>query len=151
MFSLEELFCSVDDFCQQFEPMWQQQFVGNGLAHRHRRRSFCLSEIIRSVSIGQQSRVEYGHKKRELIGQLYRQGHLYTQEGGVEVFDHDWKTSAKDVAIPHGLYDLFLNVGYVQIGTSHDTSEFACEAIRQWWNDYGCHHDSNGRFDSPAL
>jgi hypothetical protein len=76
-----------------------------------------------------------------LIGQLYRQGHLYTQEGGVEVFDHDWKTSAKDVAIPHGLYDLFLNVGYVQIGTSHDTSEFACEAIRQWWNDYGCHHD----------
>ncbi|NJN56516.1 MAG: hypothetical protein HC879_02990 [Leptolyngbyaceae cyanobacterium SL_5_9] len=65
-----------------------------------------------------------------MIGQLYREGHLYTQEQGVEVFDHDWKTLAEGVAIPHGLYDLALNIGYVQIGTSHDTSEFACEAIR---------------------
>lgn len=56
------------------------------------------------------------------------------------MFDHDWKSLAEGVAIPHGLYDLALNVGYVQIGTSHDTSEFACEAIRQWWNQHGCHH-----------
>lgn len=51
MFSLEELFCSVDDFCQQFEPMWQQQLLGNGLAHRHRKRSLCLSEIM-TILIG---------------------------------------------------------------------------------------------------
>jgi hypothetical protein len=29
------------------------------------------------------------------------------------------------------------NVGYIQIGTSHDTSEFACDSIRYWWNTYG--------------
>jgi hypothetical protein len=56
------------------------------------------------------------------------------------VFDHDWKSLATGVAIPHGLYDLALNIGYVQIGTSHDTSEFGCEAIRQWWNQHGCRH-----------
>ncbi len=68
---------------------------------------------------------------------MYRAGHLYTQSDPIEVFDHDWKSLAQGVAIPHGLYDLTLNVGYVHIGTSHDTSEFACDAIRHWWQQYG--------------
>jgi len=45
---------------------------------------------------------------------------------------------AEGIAIPHGLYDLTHNLGYVQIGTSHDTSEFACDSIRYWWLTYGC-------------
>lgn len=51
MFSLEDLFCSVDDFCQQFEPKWHKQLLGNGLARRHRTRSLCLSEIM-TILIG---------------------------------------------------------------------------------------------------
>nr|WP_080683918.1 ISAzo13 family transposase [Aphanizomenon flos-aquae] len=39
--------------------------------------------------------------------------------------------------MPHGLYDLKDNIGFIQIGTSHDTSEFACDSIRYWWNNYG--------------
>jgi hypothetical protein len=61
---------------------------------------------------------------------------VYTTEK-VEVFDHDWKSLADGVAIPHGLYDLTHNIGYVQIGTSHDTAEFACDSIRYWWQQYG--------------
>lgn len=75
-----------------------------------------------------------------MIGRLYREGQLYTQEHGVEVFDHDWASLAEGVAIPHGLYDLRENVGYIQIGTSHDTSEFAWDSIRYWWNTYGKGH-----------
>ena len=71
-----------------------------------------------------------------MIGQLYRDGQLYTQSA-IEVFDHDWVSLAQAIAIPHGLYDLTDNVGYIQIGTSHDTSEFACDSIRYWWNTYG--------------
>jgi hypothetical protein len=71
-----------------------------------------------------------------LIGLLYRAGHLYTQQE-IQVFDHDWPSLAEGVAIPHGLYDLNLNIGYVQIGTSHDTGEFACDSIRYWWKHYG--------------
>lgn len=71
-----------------------------------------------------------------MIGQLYREGKIYTQEE-IQVFDHDWRSLAIGVAIPHGLYDLKLNVGYVQIGTSHDTSQFACDSIRYWWQHYG--------------
>ena len=56
------------------------------------------------------------------------------------MFDHDWKSLAQGVAIPHGLYDLKLNVGYIQIGTSHDTSQFACDSIRYWWQHYGSKH-----------
>ncbi|CAA9397313.1 Mobile element protein [uncultured Leptolyngbya sp.] len=46
MFSLEELFCSVDDFCRSFEPQWKQQLLGSGLQLRNRPRSLSLSEIM---------------------------------------------------------------------------------------------------------
>jgi hypothetical protein len=46
MFSLEDLFCSVDDFCKCFEPRWKQQLLGSGLKRRNRARSLRLSEIM---------------------------------------------------------------------------------------------------------
>lgn len=46
MLSLESLFCHVDDFCQWFEPRWQQQLLGDGLQMRRRARRLCLSEIM---------------------------------------------------------------------------------------------------------
>ncbi len=65
---------------------------------------------------------------------------MYTQDKAIEVFDHDWKSLATGVVIPHGLYDLKLNTGYLHLGTSHDTGEFACDAIRDWWLEHGQHH-----------
>ncbi len=35
------------------------------------------------------------------------------------------------------MYDINRNVGYITLGVSHDTSEFACECIRQWWLEHG--------------
>jgi len=61
---------------------------------------------------------------------------LYTTEA-IEVYDHDFPSLASGIAIPHGLYDLTDNVGYIQIGTSLDTTEFACDSIRYWWTTYG--------------
>lgn len=68
---------------------------------------------------------------------MYRAGHTYNTEA-IEVFDHDWSSLAQGVAIPHGLYDLSTNQGYIQIGTSRDTAEFACDSIRYWWTHHGC-------------
>lgn len=65
---------------------------------------------------------------------------MYTQDEAIEVFDHDWKSLATGVVIPHGLYDLKLNLGYLHLGTSHDTGEFACDAIADWWNQHGRLH-----------
>jgi len=53
------------------------------------------------------------------------------------VNDHDFRSAADGMAIPHGLYDMTHNVGYLTLGTSHDTAEFACACIRLWWQTYG--------------
>lgn len=46
MSSLEELFCHIDDFCQAFEPCWQQHLLGQGVRKRQRSRAMSLSEIL---------------------------------------------------------------------------------------------------------
>lgn len=61
MFSLEALFCSVDDFCRTFEPNWRQRLLSDGLRHRNRLRKLCLSEILTIVIAFHQS--AYRHFK----------------------------------------------------------------------------------------
>ena len=75
-------------------------------------------------------------KKKEYIGNFYRDGHLYTLEE-LHTYDHDFHSYAEGVIIPHSLYDLQFNVGYIQLGNSHDTGEFACDSFRHWWDTYG--------------
>lgn len=76
-------------------------------------------------------------KKKELLGNYYRDGKLYTQEA-IEVSDHDFPSAASGVVYPHGLYDMGLNRGHINLGTSHETSQFACESIERWWQQEGC-------------
>lgn len=71
-----------------------------------------------------------------MIGKFSRPGMLYTQ-AVVKTFDHDWPSSAEAIIFPHGVYDLKRNHGFITLGTSHDTSEFACDSLRWWWNEYG--------------
>jgi hypothetical protein len=75
-------------------------------------------------------------KKRELLGTFYRDGRVYTRQG-LLAFDHDFPSYADGVVIPYGLYDLKRNLGYLSVGTSHDTTEFACDSIAWWWENYG--------------
>jgi transposase len=48
-FSLEKLFCDVDDFCQRFEPQWRNQLLEGNPRRRDRARSLCLSESLTVV------------------------------------------------------------------------------------------------------
>ena len=75
-------------------------------------------------------------KKKEYLGNLYRAGHLYTLEE-LQVYDHDFNSQAAGIVIPHGIYDVQRNTGYINLGTSHDTSQFACDGIRNWWHNQG--------------
>jgi hypothetical protein len=75
-------------------------------------------------------------KKKELLGNFYRDGQLFTKEM-LKTFDHDFPSFADGVVIPHGLYDLKLNRGYLHLGTSRDTSEFACDCLEDWWRRFG--------------
>ena len=78
-------------------------------------------------------------KSRELIGPFRQAGHKWSQEP-IKVLDHDFPSDAKGVAIPYGIYDLVRNKGYVCVGTSRDTSEFAVDSIRTWWQKVGSHY-----------
>lgn len=75
-------------------------------------------------------------KKKEFIGNYYRPGHLYTQRE-IHVYDHDFNSFSDGVVIPHGIYDIKKNKGYINIGISKDTSEFVCDSICNWWYNEG--------------
>ena len=75
-------------------------------------------------------------KARELLGNFFRGGTLQTRET-IRVFDHDFAEFGQGVVLPHGIYDLKLNRGYIHLGTSHETSEFACDNLRDWWERFG--------------
>ena len=87
-------------------------------------------------------------KKKEALGNLYRSGTIYTTTVQ-EVFDHDFPHLADGIVVPHGLYDVIRNTAFINIGTSKDTSEFACNSIRQWWYNEGQNYYSDA--DSILL
>lgn len=75
-------------------------------------------------------------KAKEHLGQLFRQGRSWCSEAPV-AFDHDFPSWAEGVLIPHGIYDPTRNRGHINLGLSHDTSEFACDSLRWYWNRIG--------------
>ena len=82
-------------------------------------------------------------KAKEHLGQLFRKGRVWTQKA-FRAFDHDFPSWATGVIIPHGIYDLGRNCGHLNIGLSHDTSQFACDSFRWYWNRIGrrCYPDA---------
>ena len=88
-------------------------------------------------------------KAKEFLGRLFRKGRIRGSKA-FDAFDHDFPSWADGVLIPHGIYDPVRNCGHVNIGLSHDTSEFACDSIRcdsiRWyWNRIGrqCYPDAD--------
>jgi len=75
-------------------------------------------------------------KKKELLGEFFRAGEAWST-GINAVFDHDFPSYAYGKIIPHGLYDPKRNIGHITLGTSHDTSQFACDSFLLWWRRYG--------------
>jgi hypothetical protein len=75
-------------------------------------------------------------KKKELVGQFKNNGRVWSQRP-ILVQDHDFRSQARGLATPYGIYDVQANHGLVVVGTSHDTPLFAVEAICQWWRREG--------------
>lgn len=75
-------------------------------------------------------------KKKELIGCFKNPGQVWTQRP-LDVYMHDFPNDALGRAVPYGVYDLLHNFGYVHLGQSADTAEFAVEAMVTYWQNYG--------------
>jgi len=77
-------------------------------------------------------------KKKELVGNFKNGGREYRRKGDPErVRSHDFKIKELGKVNPYGVYDQTRNEGWVNVGIDHDTSAFAVESIRQWWNSMG--------------
>jgi len=75
-------------------------------------------------------------KAKEHLGTMYRKGRVRCSSP-FEAFDHDFPSWADGVVIPHGIYDRRANLGHLNLGISHDTSQFACDSFRWFWNRIG--------------
>jgi hypothetical protein len=77
-------------------------------------------------------------KKKERLGNLYRDGRCYCTQP-LKVYDHDYQHLGEGKVIPHGIYDLQANQGYVSVGASSETAEFVVDNLLWWWREYGIH------------
>ena len=77
-------------------------------------------------------------KKKEILGTLTRDEKVVTKgEEPIPVYDHDYSYLGTGKVIPHGIYDLKLNEGYLSIGNSHETAEFVVDNLEWWWETVG--------------
>ena len=73
-------------------------------------------------------------KKKELVGNFKNGGAEYApKKHPIEVLDHDFPLPELGKAAPYGVYDISANEGYVSVGISSDTAQFAVATIRNWW------------------
>ena len=77
-------------------------------------------------------------KKKEKVGNFKNNGVEYSRKKEpIKVLDHDFPIKELGKATPYGVYDIMKNAGFVNVGISRDTAEFAVESIRKWWNEMG--------------
>src|SRR5438445_320086 len=75
-------------------------------------------------------------KKKENIGEFFQKGEGYSTKA-LPVRDHDFADPKLGTIVPHGMYDVQKNIGYMVLSTSRDTSEFACACVQRWWENNG--------------
>ena len=74
-------------------------------------------------------------KKKEMLGNFKREGKALSK-GLLKALDHDFSTFSDGQIVPHGIYDVTRNVGYMTLGISHDTSRFVCDNIARVWREH---------------
>ena len=83
-------------------------------------------------------------KKKEKVGNFKNDRKTYQpHKTPTEVLDHDFPIKELGKATPYGVYDIFKNKGFVNVGISADTASFAVESIRKWWNQDGALYYQN--------
>jgi hypothetical protein len=85
-------------------------------------------------------------KKKERVGNFKNSGQTWRPAGQpLPVNLYDYPHLGKGPAIPYGAYDVHRNEGFVNVGMSHDTAEFAVESLRRWWKLFGRRHYPQAR------
>jgi hypothetical protein len=96
--------------------------------NRQVKRFICRGEPVISVDT----------KKKEKVGNFKNPGRKWRKKRNPrDVLSKDFPNLAEGKAIPYGAFDMQRNEGFVNVGVSHDTAEFAVESLRRWWKSLG--------------
>jgi len=103
-----------------------------------------INEKVKCFQKNHQPVISVDTKKKELIGNFKNPGREYHKKSqSPEVNVYDFLDKEKGKVAPYGIYDLDKNKGWVSVGISKDTAEFAVNSIRSWWQEMGQHHYKN--------
>ena len=120
--------------------------VNEGKQHPDRDAQFnYINETVKSMINQGQPVISVDCKKKELIGNYKNNGKEWQPSGvpeEVNVYDFEDKHLGK--AVPYGIYDIERNEGWVNVGISSDTAQFAVNSIRTWWDKMGKGHYPQG-------
>lgn len=83
-----------------------------------------------------QPKITTDSKKKELIGNFKNPGRKWSKFFE-EVLNHEFRSQAEGIANPYGIYDINNNYGFMVVGTTYDTPEFAVDSIELWLTSYG--------------
>jgi len=110
---------------------------GSGHPDRNAQFEFVNATVTAFLSCGDPV-ISVDTKKKELVGDFKNAGREWQRKGEpVEVRMHDFADKELGKAIPYGVYDLGRNEGWVSVGITHDTAEFAVQTIGRWWQRMG--------------
>lgn len=107
--------------------------------HPERDAQFALiNNKVKEFQKAKQPVISVDTKKKELIGNYKNAGREYHPKGQPRFVNvYDFLDQEKGKVAPYGVYDLDKNKGWVSVGVSSDTAEFAVNSIRSWWSELG--------------
>lgn len=110
-----------------------------GTSHPDRDQQFNhINEKCKEFQEENQPVISVDTKKKELVGNFKNEGkELRPKNDPINVNVYDFVDKELGKVNPYGVYDIFKNEGWVNVGIDHDTASFAVESIRRWWNMMG--------------
>ncbi len=105
-----------------------------------------INNKVEKFKFKEQPVISVDTKKKELVGEFKNQGRVWLKKGKLEKVNvYDFPSLSNGKAIPYGTYDVQKNKGFVNVGISFDTGEFAVESISKWWKYDGCKDYPNAK------
>ena len=110
-----------------------------GTSHSDRNGQFeRISALTKTAKRRRSPVISVDTKKKELVGRFSNAGREWHPTGQPErVNVHDFPVPGQGKAIPYGIYDVGRNEGFVSVGITADTAEFAVASISLWWEKLG--------------
>lgn len=97
-----------------------------------------INHTVKTFQANNQPVISVDTKKKELVGLFKNAGRELHVEGFPEkVKVYDFPDPLLGKASPYGIYDMTRNEGWVNVGITHDTAQFAVQSIRSWWFSMG--------------